>query len=81
MMLILVPAFNVNEAGFNSEVVAANVAPAGTIAVAPLTSTHTSFGEYLNDTTHIGKFEGTVVLAAVLAAIVALNLFVLGYGA
>jgi hypothetical protein len=76
-----VPATSVKDAGFNSDVVAANVAPTGTIAVAPETSTQTSFGKYLNETIHAGKLEGTVMLVAPPAARVAEYFTVDGEGA
>jgi hypothetical protein len=77
-MLIVVPDVNVNDAGFNSAVVDASVAPTGIAAVAPDTSTHTSLGKYLNETTHKAKVLGTVIEVALPFVMVAEYLTVLG---
>jgi hypothetical protein len=73
-----VPPGNVNDAGLSSDFVANNVLPAGTVAVVPLTSTHTSFGKNRKDTNHDSADNGTVIVAGVDAASVAEYLVILG---
>jgi hypothetical protein len=80
-MLILSPPCKVNDAGFISLVVATRVAPAGIAAVAPETSTQTSFGKYLKDTIQVWKVVGTVMLVALPTVRVAEYFTVLGCGA
>lgn len=81
IMLMVAPEGNVKEAGFNSDVLTANVAPTGTAAVAPVVSTHTSFGKYRNDTTQLACVVGTVMLVALLTVREAFHLLVDGIGA
>ena len=63
--LIEVPPGTFKEAGFISDVVEANVPPAGMAAVAPVESTQTvAPGWYLNETHHNKSVDGTVKLEA-----------------
>lgn len=80
-MLMVAPEGKVKEAGFNSDVHTANVAPTGTAAVAPVVSTQTSLGKYRNETIHVACVVGTVILVALFVVKEAFHLFVDGIGA